>query len=127
MNRAEINKVHTQIFEAATEVYNLLGPGLPPATYRSCFLHELRLKDVLFKKDVIFPIIFKGYKAGEIKIDVVVENNVMVEFLPDPEIIALHIASLQSKLKLSGFRMGILITFNTLNMIDGYRKILINQ
>lgn len=127
MNRAEINRVHTQIFEAATEVYNLLGPGLSASAYRSCFLHELRLKDVLFKKDVIFPVIYKGYKAGEMKVDVVIENNVLVEFLPDHEINAFHIASMQSQLRLSGFRMGILITFNTLNMIDGYRKVLINQ
>lgn len=127
MNRAEINKVHTKLFEATTDVYTLIGPGLNHNIYRSCFLHEIRLKGLMFKKDVIFPVIYKDVKVNELKVDTLIENNLMVEFIDDKEITPLHVASMQSKLKITGLRMGILICFNVLNIIDGYRKVLVNQ
>ncbi len=52
MNRAELNKLHTRIFEAASEVYSELGQGLDVQIYHTCFLHELRLQGLLFKRDV---------------------------------------------------------------------------
>jgi GxxExxY protein len=127
MNRAELNKAHTKIFEAATEVHSLTGPGLPLHVHRACMLHEMRLKGLLFKKDVVFPVIYKDYKAAEIVFELIIENSIILDLLSETEINALHIASMQSKLKLTGLRMGIIITFNSLSIIDGYRKILINN
>lgn len=127
MSRAELSKVHTKIFEAAAEVHSILGPGLPSPVYRSSLLHEFRIKGLMFKKDVCFPVIYKDHKAGEIVIEFLVENNIIIDCMQHTEITQLHIASMQSKLKLTGMRMGIIITFNTLNIIDGYRKVLINQ
>lgn len=127
MNRSELNKAHTKIFEAATEVYSLTGPGLPLSVHRSCLLHELRLKGMLFKKDVVFPIIYKDYKAAELVLELIIENNIILDMISDFEINQNHLAAMQSKLKLTGLRMGIIITFNSLSIIDGYRKILINN
>lgn len=127
MNRAELNKAHTKIFEAATEVYSITGPGLPLHVHRACMLHELRLKGLLFKKDVLFPVIYKDYKAAELSIELVIENSIIIDLINESEINALNIASMQSKLKLTGLRMGIIITFNSLSIVDGYRKILINN
>lgn len=127
MNRAELNKAHTKIFEAATDVYSLIGPGLPYNLYRACLMHELRLKGLMYKKDVIFPVMYKDYKVSELAIEILVENNIIIELLTDNEILPFHVASMQSKLKITGLRLGIIITFNSLNIIDGYRKIMINQ
>lgn len=127
MNRAELNKAHTKIFEAATDVYSLIGPGLPYNVYRACLMHELRLKGLMYKKDVIFPVMYKDYKVSELGIEILVENNIIIELLTDNEILPFHVASMQSKLKITGLRLGIIITFNSLNIIDGYRKIMINQ
>lgn len=127
MSRAELSKVHTKIFDAATEVHTITGPGLPHAVYKSCMLHELRIKSLMFRKEVVFPVIYKDHKAGEMIVETLIENSTILEILNDTVISPLHLASMQSKLKITKLRMGIIITFNTLNIIDGYRKVLINQ
>lgn len=126
MNKAELNKIHTKIFEAATDILSILGPGMPACIYRSAILHELRLKGLLVKKDIPFSVIYKDYKTGEINIDLLIENSIMLDIIDNTEISLLNIAQMQSKLKITQLRMGIVVTFNTLNIIDGYRKVLAN-
>lgn len=81
----------------------------------------------MFRKEVVFPVIYKDHKAGEMIVETLIENSTILEILNDTVISPLHLASMQSKLKITKLRMGIIITFNTLNIIDGYRKVLINQ
>lgn len=126
MNRAELNKAHTKIFESAAEVHTITGPGLPHSIHKACMLQELRLKGLMFKKDVIFPVIYKDLKAAEISIELLVENSIILDIVCGVEITQLEIAAMQSKLKVTGLRMGIIINFNCLSIIDGYRKIMIN-
>lgn len=127
MNRAELNKLHTRIFEAASEVYSELGQGLDVQIYHTCFLHELRLKGLLFKRDVAFPVYYKGIKTNkEIIVDILVGNQAIVEIRSEREISLLQLHSLQSKLKISGKRMGIIITFNAPGVVEGYRKVMNN-
>ncbi|HOP13998.1 GxxExxY protein [Lentimicrobium sp.] len=127
MNRAELNKLHTRIFEAASEVYSELGQGLDVQIYHTCFLHELRLQGLLFKRDVAFPVYYKDIKTSkEIIVDILVENQAIVEIQSEREISLLQLHSLQSKLKISGKRMGIIITFNAPGVIEGYRKVMNN-
>lgn len=127
MNRAELNKTHTKVFEAVSEVHSFLGPGLNYPVYKASLLHELRHKGLLFKKDVIFPLTYKNFKAGELTIEILIENNIILQIITETEITELIVAGMQSKLKLTGMRMGIIVTFNTLNIIEGYRKVLFNQ
>jgi GxxExxY protein len=127
MNRAELNRLHTKVFEAASEVLTELGPGLDEHIYRSCFLHELRLQGLMFKRDVVFPVFYKDVKtSNEYKAEILVENQMIVEIFNDSEINPARITSMQSKLKLAGKRLGIIITFNCPSIIDGYRKIMVN-
>jgi GxxExxY protein len=124
MNRAELNKLHTRIFDAAKEVYSELGPGLDDGLYNTCFQHELRLQGLMFKREVIFPVFYKNLKtAHNIKADLLVENQVIVELISDPVIPQSGLITMQSKLKIAGKRMGIIITFNGSGMIEGYRKV----
>lgn len=127
MNRADLNRLHTKVFEAAAEVHSVLGPGLDEEIYRSCFQHELRLHGLLFKRDARFPVFYKDIKTTqEIKAEMLVENHIIVEITSDPEINPLRISGMQSKLKATGRRVGILITFNCHNITDGYRKVMLN-
>ncbi len=127
MNRSELNRLHTKVFEAAAEVHSELGPGLDEEIYRTCFLHELRLHGLFFKRDARFPVFYKELKTSqEIKAEVLVESQVIVEIVSDPEINALKISGMQSKLKATGKRIGILITFNCQSITDGYRKVMLN-
>ena len=124
MNRAEINRLHTRVFEAASEVYSELGQGLDLPVYYTCFLHELRLKGLLFKRDVAFPVHYKGVKTNkEIFAEILIENQVMVELSEAATIKDLQVIGLLSKLKIARKRMGILITFNASSVTEGYRKV----
>ncbi|MDY0343846.1 MAG: GxxExxY protein [Lentimicrobium sp.] len=127
MSKAELNRIHTRIFEAASEIYANLGHGLDTEIYLTCFMHELRLKGLLFKRGVAFPIFYKNIKTNrEIMIDLVVENQLLVEVTSLECITPLQMSSMLSKLKIAQKRMGILLTFNALTVTEGYRKILNN-
>jgi GxxExxY protein len=127
MNRAELNRLHTKVFEAASEVYTELGPGLEDQIYKSCFLHELRLNGLFFKRDVLFPVFYKELKtSNEVKAEILVENNMIVEIVQEIEINPLRISGMQSKLKIAGKRIGVIITFNCQSITEGYRKIILN-
>ncbi|HOI87667.1 MAG TPA: GxxExxY protein [Lentimicrobium sp.] len=124
MNRAELNRLHTRIFEAASQVYEELGPGLDPAVYKTCFLHELRLQGLMFKRDVFFPVFYKNIKINkDIPVEILVENQAIIEIVSDPVISPLQMSSLQTRLKISGKKIGIIVTFNAPGIIDGYRKL----
>jgi GxxExxY protein len=125
MNRAEINRLHTRIFEAASEVYTELGQGLDLQIYYTCFLHELRLKGLMFKRDIAFPVYYKEIKTNkEVFIGILVENQTIVELITDIEITNLHISAMMAKLKIARKRMGIIITFNAPGVTEGYRKVI---
>ncbi len=127
MNRADLNRLHTKVFEAASEVHTVLGPGLDEDIYRSCFQHELRLHGLLFKRDARFPVFYKDIKTNqEIKAELLVENHLIVEIVSEPDINTLKISGMQSKLKASGKRIGILITFNCQSITEGYRKVMLS-
>lgn len=126
MNRAELNKLHTRIFESASEVYSVLGPGLDTQIYHTCFQHELRMHGLMFKKDVLFPVIYKEIKTShELKVELLVENQVLVEIKNTETILQPDVTKMTSKLKITGRKMGIIITFNASGIIEGYRKVLI--
>jgi GxxExxY protein len=125
MNRAEINRLHTRIFEAASEVYTELGQGLDLQIYYTCFLHELRLKGLLFKRDVAFPVYYKEIKTNkEIFAEILVENQTIVELKSGMEITEFQMNAMLSKLKIAHKRMGIIITFNAPGVTEGYRKVI---
>lgn len=127
MNRAELNKLHTRIFEAASGIYAELGQGLDIQVYQTCFQHELRLNGLKFKRDVPFPVYYKDVKLNiEVFAELLVEDHVIVELRPEIEITQHHVNAMLSKLKISGRRMGIIITFNAPGIVDGYRKVLNN-
>lgn len=124
MTRAEINRLHTRVFEAASEIYSELGQGLELSVYYTCFLHELRLKGLLFKRDVAFPVHYKGVKTSkEIFAEILIENHVIVELSDKAPITDLQLSGLLSKIKIAKKRMGILITFNAASVTEGYRKV----
>jgi len=124
MNRAELNRLHTKIFETATEVFNTLGQGLELQVYRTCLLHELRINGLLYKRDVNFPVYYKELKTPhDLPVEILVENMVIVELTNETVISPMKIAAMQTKLKICGKRMGIIISFQCAAITDGYRKV----
>ena len=98
------------IIGAAVDVRRELGPGLLESAYEECFCHELHLRCLPFQRQVQLPVTYKGLKLDcGYKPDIVVEEQVVLEFKSIEQILPMHEAQLLTYLRLSGKRVGLLI------------------
>jgi GxxExxY protein len=101
------------IIGAAIEVHRTLGPGLLESAYEECLCHELHLRGLAFQHQVDLPVPYKGLKLDcGYKMDVVVEDEVVLELKSIEKILPVHEAQLLTYMKLSVKRVGLLINFN---------------
>jgi len=108
------------IIGAAIEVHSQLGPGLLESAYEQCLCHELHLRGLPFKCQVDLPVSYKGLQLDcGYKIDVIVNDEVIVELKSVERIMPVHEAQLLTYLKLSGKKVGLLINFNSSLLTQG--------
>jgi len=108
------------VIGAAIEVHRQLGPGLLESAYEQCLCHELHLRDLPFQCQVDLPVSYKGLKLDcGYKIDVIVNDEVIVELKAVERILPVHEAQLLTYLKLSGKKVGLLINFNSSLLTQG--------
>ncbi len=114
------------IIGAAIEVHRVLGPGLLESVYEECLCYELGLRKIAFQRQVELPIAYKELSLpGAYRLDLLVENAVVVEIKAIERILAVHEAQLLTYLRLTGKRAGLLINFNVARLVDGVvRKVL---
>ena len=111
------------IIGAAIEVHKTLGPGLLESAYEECFCHELGLQGVITERQKSLPLVYKGLKLDcGYRMDVVVDNRVVVELKAIDKILPIHEAQLLTYLKLSGFRTGLLFNFHVHVLKEGMRR-----
>jgi GxxExxY protein len=116
----DINVVSGQIVDAAIKVHTVLGPGLLEHAYQVCLAQELRMRDVRVRSEVLMPVRYDGLELGlAYRIDLLVEECVVVEIKAVANILPVHKAQLLSQLKLSDQRVGLLINFNVARLKDG--------
>ena len=108
------------IIGAAIEVHRHLGPGLLESVYEACLCHELELRGIPFRKELPMPVSYKGLEleAGY-RIDILVQEVVVVELKAVDELIPVHEAQLLTYLRISGKKVGLLINFNVPVLKDG--------
>jgi GxxExxY protein len=108
------------------KVHTALGPGLLESTYEACLVHELKKAGLKVLSQVALPVNYDGetIELGY-RIDLLVEDVIIVELKSVDKIIPLHQAQLMSYLKLSGNRLGLLINFNVLHLKDGIKRIIL--
>jgi GxxExxY protein len=75
----EINKITEAIIGCAIEVHRQLGPGLSESVYETALCIELEAAGLHYERQVTFPVMYKGQKIGEYRVDLIVENLVIVE------------------------------------------------
>ncbi len=115
---------HRQITEAiigaAIEVHRILGPGLLESAYQRCLARELSLRHVKFESEVSIPVEYKGIRLETgYRIDLLVEDVVIVEVKAIAAIEPVHEAQLLTYLRLSGKKVGLLLNFNVPVLKDG--------
>ena len=121
----ELNALTRRIIGAAIEVHRILGPGLLESVYAACLLHELRVVGLSVETQRKVPV---QYGAVQIdcayRIDILVEEQVIVEVKAIAELAPSREAQLLSYLRLSNRRGGLLIYFNTRVPVHGLRRLL---
>jgi GxxExxY protein len=124
MNIQEINHRSGLVVDAAIRVHSKLGPGLLEGAYEACLMHELGRRHLGVRCQVPLPVIYEGVQIElGYRLDLIVEEVILVELKAVARIVPLHEAQLMSYLKLSGFRVGLLINFNVIHLKDGIRRI----
>ncbi len=121
----ELNRLTKNIIAAAIAVHKELGPGLLESAYRSCLEFELKDRGFTVEHEKELPVNYRGHKLDcGYKIDLVVEQKVLIELKAIETIAPVHEAQLVSYLRLSGCRVGLLINFHEKRLIDGvHRKV----
>ena len=122
----EDNELTGKIIEAAITVHKALGPGLLESVYEECLCHELSLMGLKFERQKSLPIQYRSVKLdGGLRLDLLVENQVVVEVKAVDRLSPLFTAQLLTYLKLSGIRWGLLINFNTVLLRDGIKRLVV--
>jgi len=106
------NEITSKIIGASIEVHKQLGPGLLESTYETCLGYELRVMGLFVKHQIALPVIYKEVKleAGY-RIDMVVENKVIIEVKSVDALAEIHTAQLLTYLKLTNLKLGLLINY----------------
>ena len=120
----DINELSSKIIGAAIEVHKALGPGLLESAYEDCLCHEFGLRGLSNERQKPLPVIYKGKELDcGYRLDVVVENAIILELKSCEKIDPIHKAQLLTYLKLSGLKLGLLMNFNVAMMRDGIVRI----
>ncbi|MGD1102682.1 MAG: GxxExxY protein [Terriglobia bacterium] len=120
----EINQLTERVIGACIEIHKTLGPGLLESAYEECLCHELRLAGLGFERQRPLPVAYKGVQLDcGYRLDVVVENKLVVELKSVDMLAPIHEAQLLTYLKLSGLTVGLLINFNVPVLRRGIKRI----
>lgn len=123
----ELNKVTEKILGAAIAVHRELGPGLLESAYEACLAYELVERGLHVEKQKALPLTYRGINLDcGYRIDLLVENAVIVELKAVERLEAIHEAQLLSYLKLSQCPIGLLLNFNVIELRQGIRRLVHN-
>lgn len=120
----ELNDVTGAIIDASMAVHSSLGPGLLKSAYEACLLYELHSRGLKAMRQVEMPLLYRGMRIDVgYRLDLLIEDLVVVELKAVEELIPVHTAQIISYLKLSGKPVGLLINFNVPRLKDGIHRL----
>jgi GxxExxY protein len=122
----EINKITHEILDSAYKIHSRLGPGLLESAYQACLVYELRKKGFKVEVEKPLPLIYEEVKLEcGYRIDLLVDNQVVVELKTVEAFTDVHVAQVLTYLKLSENKVGLLINFYTKSLKDGIKRIIL--
>ena len=124
MDLEAIGKV---IVDSAIRVHTHVGPGMLESAYEACIAHELGKRSLVVRKQVPLPLRYDDLELDiGFRLDLVVEDAVVIELKSVSQLLAIHTAQLLSYLRAGNYRLGFLLNFNSIHMRDGIKRI-VNQ
>ena len=119
-----LNRLSNDVIGAAIEVHRELGAGLLESTYELALQHELGLRGIASTRQVLLPVRYKDLELPDAyRIDLLVEDSLVVEVKAVEVIIPVHSAQLLTYLKMSKKHLGLLINFHTIKLTDGVKRV----
>lgn len=118
----EWNRVTERIIAAAIEVHSILGPGLLEGLYEGAMECELKLAGLHVERQRPLRLQYKGTEIGEMRLDLLVENLVVVELKAIEQIHPVHLAQLLSYMRSADIPLGLAINFNHTRLVDGLHR-----
>ncbi|MCD6579357.1 GxxExxY protein [bacterium] len=115
----------SRIISAAIEVHNNLGPGLLESVYESGLAKEFDLRHIKYERQSVVPIQYKGSHLGDYRIDMLVENKIILELKAVSKMNDLFKAQLFTYMKLMDVKLGLLINFNVKLLKDGITRVIL--
>ena len=117
------NVLTRRVIGCAVEVHRTLGPGLLEGIYEACLCHELAVAGLAFLRQYRLPVVYKGHPIDyDIKIDVLVEQTLVIEIKSVQQLLPVHEAQLLTYLRVSGLKLGLLLNFNEEILKQGIRR-----
>jgi GxxExxY protein len=114
-----------RIVGCAIEVHRHLGAGLLQSVYEASLGVELALKKLPFERQVRLPLHYKGQRISEHRVDLIVDNAVVVEVKAVQRLEPIHIAQVLTYLRVSGIRVGLILNFNSVVLRHGIRRVVL--
>jgi GxxExxY protein len=115
------------VIGSAIEVHRLLGAGLLEEIYEASLCRELYLRGLAFRRQVRYPIGYKGVEIGSgLRLDLLVEDTLVVEVKSVDHLASIHRSQLLTYLKLTGLRLGLLINFNVTTLRSGIKRVIMS-
>lgn len=119
------NEIAGRVIGMSIDVHSRLGPGLLESAYKECLFYKLRKEGLLVEKEKALPVIYEEVKLDcGYRLDLLVENKLVLELKSVDAINDVHLAQILTYLKLGGYKLGLLINFNTVLLKNGIKRVI---
>lgn len=126
MAQNDNNTLTGEVIGAAIEVHRILGPGYLESVYEDALCVEFELRAIRFSRQHPINISYKRRAVGESRLDLLVDNCLIIELKAVETLLPVHKAQVISYLRATGLRLGLLINFNEATLLRGLRRIILD-
>jgi len=127
MRNSELNELAGYILDSCITVHKIMGPGLLESIYENCLMKEFEIRNIKARNQVVIPLIYKDFQLSkELKIDILVEDEIILELKSSEVLHPVYEAQIISYLKLANKKLGFLINFNVPLLKDGFSRFVNN-
>lgn len=122
----ETDGLSNRVIGLALNVRRHLGPGLLESAYEECLCWELREAKLPHRRQAALPVVYQSVRLDcGYRMDLVIDDQLVIEIKAVERLLPLHEAQMLTYLRLSGFRAGLLMNFNTVALRDGLRRLVL--
>lgn len=122
-----IEKIFSEILNAAFEVHTKLGPGLLEHVYQNCLVYEIKSRGYKVEVEKEVPVIYKGIRFEDgYRVDIFVEELIIIEVKAVKNLNESHLAQILTYMRLTDVQLGLLVNFNEVRLKNGIKRVVEN-